>query len=100
MKNTLFTILSTCALLLMTASAAYAKAATAYTGNPIADELLSTLVYSAIGVIMAVIAYKVIDMITPGHLGQNIAEDSVALATLAGLTILGICIIIAAVIAS
>ena len=68
------------------------------TGNPIADGILSTLLYSVIGMIMAFISYKVIDLVTPGHLGKDIAENSVALAILAGMTILGICIIIAAAI--
>lgn len=94
-----FLLLVTAALL--AAPYAEAQAATGgYTGNPIADGIISTLVYSAIGIVMAVISYKVVDCITPGDLSKSLSEDSTALGILAGAMVLGICIIIAAVISS
>ena len=86
------------ALILLTSTPALA-ANPAYTGDPIMDGIIATIIYSAIGIIMAFISYKVIDLITPGDLGRDIAENSIALAILTGLTVLGVCIIIAAAIA-
>ena len=70
------------------------------TGNLILDGVLSTLLYSGLGIVMAVVAYKVVDWITPGDLSKDLAGNSTALAIVAGATVLGICIIIASVIAS
>jgi uncharacterized membrane protein YjfL (UPF0719 family) len=62
--------------------------------------LLSTIIYGGLGIIMAVVAFKVVDKITPGNLSFEITEGkNTGLAIFAGLTVLGICIIIAAVIA-
>ncbi len=62
--------------------------------------ILGTLLYSAIGIVMCVVAYYVIDLIIPGKMGKQIAEDkNMAIAIVAGSMILGVCIIIAAAIA-
>ena len=73
-------------------------AGTEFTGNPVADDILGTLIYSVIGIIMAFLSFKVCDLITPGDLSKDIADNNIALGVLTGLTILGICIIIAAAI--
>ena len=78
---------------------AYA-AAPQIAGHPLVDGIISTLIYSAVGIFVAFIAFKVIDLITPGHLAKDIADNNIALAILCGLTMLGVCIIIAAVLAS
>lgn len=66
---------------------------------PILDGIVESLVYSAIGIIMAVLAYKIVDWLTPGSLNEKIAKDgNIALAIVAASLILGICIIIAQVI--
>ena len=94
-------ILKSIALLLATVALPLSSAQAAnlaVTGNPILDDVLATLLYSVIGICMAFFSYKVIDLITPGHLSRDIAENNnTALAILAGCTVLGICIIIAAV---
>lgn len=73
--------------------------ALAFTDRPVVSGVLSTLLYSTIGLIMTVLAYKVIDLLTPGDIGKEIAENkNVALAILVGSMILGVCIIIAAAI--
>ena len=90
--------ISTIAVLAISPSTSFAQG-TQFTGNPITDGILSTIVYGAIGMIMAFISYKVVDLLTPGDLGKDIADNNIALAILSGLTILGICIIIAAAIA-
>ena len=70
------------------------------TGNPVVNDVVATFVYSAIGIVMAFFSYKVIDLLTPGNLSADIANNNIALAILAGLTNLGICVIIAAAVAS
>ena len=90
-------------LVLVLLSAAPALAAGADTGlskDPLISGILSTVIYSAVGIAMAFIAYKVIDLLTPGNLGKDIANNNIALAVLAGFTMLGVCIIIAAVLVS
>ena len=62
------------------------------------SEIIETLVYSAIGIIMAVIGFKVVDWLTPGSLAEEVAhKENRALAILAGSMMLGVCIIIASV---
>ncbi len=59
--------------------------------------VVGTLVYTFIGIVVAVIAYFIVDLIIPGKMGEQIAEDkNLAIAVVAGSMILGICIIIAA----
>jgi uncharacterized membrane protein YjfL (UPF0719 family) len=62
--------------------------------------LLSSLIYSFIGIVMAVFAAKVVDWITPGQLFRQLTDEkNMPLAIFTGLMVLGICIIIAAAIA-
>ncbi len=59
--------------------------------------IIETIVYSVIGIIMAVIGFKVVDWLTPGNLAEDVAhKENRALAILAGSMILGVCLIIAA----
>lgn len=59
--------------------------------------IIESLIYSVIGIILAVFAFKVVDWITPGNLSKQISqENNVAVAVLLGFLVLGICIIIAA----
>ena len=99
-----FCLLSMCAVsfahILLSPHEASATAAS-ITGNPLYDGMLTTLLYSLIGIVMAVIAYKVVDWITPGNLSKELGQNNnIPLAILSGATVLGICIIIAAVISS
>lgn len=70
-----------------------------FTGSAIMDGVLSTLLYSGIGIIMAFVAFKICDLIIPGNLSKDIANNNIALAIVAGSSMLGVCIIIAAAIA-
>ncbi len=64
-------------------------------------ELLATIVYSIVGILMGVIGFKVVDWLTPGDLAEEVAhKENRALAVLAGSMMLGVCIIIAAVLVS
>ncbi|MFN3847903.1 MAG: DUF350 domain-containing protein [Spirosomataceae bacterium] len=59
--------------------------------------VISSVIYAAIGILMSVLSFKIVDLIIPGRLAKQIAEDrNVAVAVVAGALILGICIIIAA----
>jgi len=59
-------------------------------------EILETFIYSILGIIMAVVGFKVVDWLTPGDLAEDVAhKENRALAILAGSMILGVCIIIA-----
>ena len=59
--------------------------------------LLNAIVYAALGILIFVIAFLVIDKMTPYHLWKEIVEDkNVALAVLVGAMSIGMCIIIAA----
>jgi uncharacterized membrane protein YjfL (UPF0719 family) len=59
--------------------------------------LLNALIYSVLGILIFVIAFLIIDKMTPYHLWKEIVEDkNVALAVLIGALSIGMCIIIAA----
>jgi putative membrane protein len=59
--------------------------------------LLNAIVFAFLGILIFVIAFVVIDKMTPYHLWKEIVEDkNVALAVLIGAMSIGMCIIIAA----
>jgi putative membrane protein len=59
--------------------------------------LANALVYSVLGILIFVLAFLLIDKMTPYHLWKEIVEDkNVALAILIGALSIGMCIIIAA----
>jgi putative membrane protein len=61
------------------------------------SSLLNALVYSVLGILIFVLAFLIIDKMTPYHLWKEIVEDkNVALAVLIGALSIGMCIIIAA----
>jgi len=64
-------------------------------------EIIETLIYSIIGILMAVFGFKVVDWLTPGSLAEEVThKENRALAILAGSMMLGVCIIIASVLVS
>lgn len=59
--------------------------------------LANALIYSVLGILIFVLAFLIIDKLTPYHLWKEIVEDkNVALAVLIGALSIGMCIIIAA----
>ena len=61
------------------------------------SNLLNAIVYAILGIAIFVIAFIIIDKITPYHLWKEIVEDkNIALAILIGAMSIGMCIIIAA----
>ena len=63
---------------------------------PLAN-IISALVFTFLGIFVFVLAFIVMDKMTPYHLWKEIVEDkNVALAVLVGAMSIGMCIIIAA----
>ena len=76
-------------------------AATDLSGDSLISGIVSTVIYSFVGIAMATLGYKVIDWMTPGNLKEQIADhENRALAIVTGAMILGVSIIIAAVLVS
>ncbi len=64
-------------------------------------QLLSTVIYGAVGLIMFLLAFAVITKISPFSIRKEIEDDqNISLAILIGSALLGMAIIIAAVIVS
>ena len=58
--------------------------------------VLNALLYSVLGIIIFVVAFWILDLITPYSLWKEIVEQkNIALAILVGAMSLGICVIIA-----
>jgi putative membrane protein len=61
--------------------------------------VLSTLLYSVIGMIVFVIGFVILDLLTPGKLWEEIEQkQNVAVAIFAGAVAIGLAIIVAAAI--
>ena len=61
--------------------------------------LLSTLLYSAIGIVVFVVGFVILDLLTPGKLWEEIEQkQNVAVAIFAGAVAIGLAIIVAAAI--
>ncbi len=59
--------------------------------------ILNATVYAALGIAIFLVAFALVDKMTPYHLWKEIVEEkNVALAILVGAMSLGMCIIIAA----
>lgn len=53
--------------------------------------------FAAVGILLAIVGYKIFDKCTPGEMHKEIIENkNVAAAIIGGAVILGVCIIIAA----
>ena len=62
-----------------------------------AGNLLNAMIYSALGILIFVVAFILVDKLTPYHLWNEIVrEHNTALAILIGAMSIGMCIIIAA----
>ncbi|MGP0074184.1 MAG: DUF350 domain-containing protein [Bryobacteraceae bacterium] len=58
---------------------------------------MNAVTYSVLGIVIFVVAFALIDKLTPYHLWKEIVDDkNVALAILVGALSIGMCIIIAA----
>lgn len=65
--------------------------------SPLVSSVLNALVFAGLGILIFVIAFVVLDKLTPYHLWKEIVhEHNIALAILIGSLSLGFCLIIAA----
>jgi len=88
-------------LLLSTAPALMAADGTPTTwhATTLLQAIGNVLLFALIGVMAAIIGFKLFDKVTPGHLGREIIEHrNVAAAIVGAAVILGVCIIVAAAI--
>lgn len=88
-------------LLLVLAPPLFAQSATAANASWRPQTLIeacgNVLIFAVIGIIAAIVGFKIFDWCTPGHLEKEIIENkNVAAAIVAGAAILGVSIIIAA----
>jgi uncharacterized membrane protein YjfL (UPF0719 family) len=80
------------------ASCLFAQAGTPIWSDPMrfAMSVLSTIVFGLVGIGLAIVGFKLFDMLTPGKLEVEIVEkQNLAAAILGGSIILGICYIVA-----
>ena len=61
--------------------------------------ILYVVIFSLLGIGLAVLGYKIFDLCTPGDLHKEIVENrNVAAALVGGAVVIGVCIIVAAAI--
>jgi uncharacterized membrane protein YjfL (UPF0719 family) len=65
----------------------------------LAQAILYVVIFSLLGIGLAVVGYKIFDLCTPGDLHKEIVENrNVAAALVGGAVVIGVCIIVAAAI--
>jgi len=65
--------------------------------SPLLNNITNAVVFAALGILVFIVAFVVIDKITPYHLWKEVVQEhNTALAILVGAMSIGICIIIAA----
>ena len=90
-------ILTGAALCAPVAIAADAVPAENWHAKSLGEALGLTALFGLVGVLLAVVGYKLFDLCTPGNLHKEILENkNIAAAIVAAAVILGVCIIIAA----
>ena len=99
MKTAIIRLLTPPILLTTSASlfAADAPAPPSWHAQSLAEAIGYVVLFTAIGVALAIAGYKLFDKCTPGDLHREIVENkNIAAAIVAAAVILGVCIIIAA----
>ena len=77
--------------------AADAPAAVGWHAQTLGQAISFMTLFAAIGILLAIVGYKIFDKCTPGEMHREIIEHkNVAAAIIGGAVILGVCIIIAA----
>jgi hypothetical protein len=92
----IFAILSLCTLPLMAADLS-SPAPPGWHAQTLLQAISYVLIFAAIGIVAAILGFKLFDKCTPGHLEKEIIENrNVAAAIIAAAVIIGVSIIIAA----
>lgn len=104
MKKVLATFCTTGLLLVAGAAAAQGTPvanSTGYRPATLWDQVVSTIVFSLVGIVIAIIGFKLFDLAIKFDLEKEICEkNNISAALLAGSVILGTCIIVACVVLS
>jgi uncharacterized membrane protein YjfL (UPF0719 family) len=91
-------------MILLTNSAAWAQDAAAAAGRSrpsLVEGIVGTLVFGSIGILLAIVGFKLFDVVVRHNIEQEIFEkNNMAAALLAGAIVLGVSIIVAATILS
>ena len=94
LRPLLFSALLLCPAL---ARAADSAESTGWHASTLLQAIGYMVLFALIGILLAVVGYKLFDKLTPGDLHREIIENrNVAAAILGGAMILGVCVIIAA----
>jgi putative membrane protein len=87
-------------MLLLTAPCVFAADSatpTTWHAQTLLQAVGNVVLFAIVGVIAAIVGFKIFDKCTPGHLGREIVEHrNVAAAIIGAAVILGVCIIVAA----
>jgi uncharacterized membrane protein YjfL (UPF0719 family) len=97
MKNLFVRCLPLLVFLPLTVSAAESPAVPGWHAQSLGQAVGYMVLFGGIGIVMAIVGYKLFDKCTPGQLHREIIEEkNVAAAIIGGSVILGVCVIIAA----
>jgi uncharacterized membrane protein YjfL (UPF0719 family) len=103
LRNT-FTAVSAAAAPLLVQSAVWAQDAAAAGGRSrpsLVEGIVGTLIFGSIGLVLAIVGFKLFDVVVRHNIEQEIFEkNNMAAALLAGAIVLGVSIIVAATILS
>lgn len=89
------------ALMMATATFAQGAEAAGRPGKDLVSSIVSTVVFGAIGIALAIIGFKLFDLVVKHNIENEIFDNkNMAAALLAGAIVLGVCMIIAATILS
>lgn len=97
MKKTLQKLAACCCLCIGAVPALAADGAAGGTGSLSLWPILSTLAYSAIGMVVLLVAFKLFDLVTPYKLHKELAEDQ---NTAVGVMLAGLFIALSIIIAA
>ena len=77
--------------------AADVEAPASWKAQSLAGAVLNMVIFAVIGIVIALVGFKVFDQCTPGDLAKEIIENkNVAAAIIGAAVILGVCLIVAA----
>jgi putative membrane protein len=63
------------------------------------EAVLATIVFGIVGIVLAIVGFKMFDWATPGNLQEEVLQkNNLAAAIVAGAFVIGICIVVAAVV--
>ena len=73
------------------------EAAADWHARSLGEAVWQTALFALLGVVLAIVGYKLFDLATPGKLHQEILQNkNVAAAIIGGAVIIGVCVLVAA----